>query len=1067
MLKRILLLFSLIVLARYAGAQNFQISGGNSFSAAVCDNQTVYTWGSNVDNDGTTLLYTFGVNSSGVAITTPRRTTGVAITHGNINNTAGGTTVGPLPAIRQIDAGSGSHLLGLSCANQVWGWGNNRSGQLGRNSTSASGEPMPQRVLRGAQAAAVSVNDPNGIFLNNITYVSGGNNSSFAIEAGTGRLLAWGENGDGQLGDGTTTDRTTPVYVTRSAAEGGGQLTNIVQVEAGDQCTYALDANGFVWSWGNNTGNKLGRPGASPQTGAGRVVRSNPLCNGYGCPGDGLLRNITQISGGDTHCLALDATGNVWSFGGDWGEGQLGRGGGSVYQDYASRVVRPGLTSYGTVAADFLGSSTDGRAIYVSAGQASSAVVMANGKVVTFGGRGLFNLGPTNTNSGTITCPGPDGDMIASGTLGDNNTTGCNSTSCSNKATQWSRTPVYVQTGGVDLTGISAVSDGDGWYFAISTTGSAFAWGWNRRGELGVGDYSDRCQAVPFTLPTGCGTFTDPCPKQPRLGADFTSCPVFSTSLNSQVAQEYSSWRFTWEYRPVGSTGAWTTLAGPAANIPTQTANTLGQYRISMSDNRTYVSAFCGPCPVLRDTIVITEVANPYTVSACSDNPASLAQFNVTNPPASQIKWYTNATGGTALNPANTNPTITTAFSNTNTTIPGCTRALFAEDVSSVVGALFPGTTQAQAQTATSCATFTNEWITGPVSRSLMMFQVTRTLTINQASIIAGGNGGGVNATVTIYNNNPTGGPYCGGCTPAANTNGPNTSSIVGTGTLTGLTVTDGQVLQVPMSVILTPGIYWIGGTLTGVQTKYYNCTRPVTNGTKSLWTTQTNDNSGQTILIAQYGLYDNNPGSVGDVFNISFSAGTGYTCGRILVCVSSACTLPVTYVNFSASNNGNYNTVNWVTSSEKNAAYFVIERSSDGLNYAAVGKVNAVGNSSSIQSYEYKDLNPLFGATYYRLLQIDTDGSGVYSEPVYLNNSGKSYLSIAPNPSNGKFSIVGTFSETNYVYEVITTTGQVVATGKFDGAAAQLDLSGLAKGVYIISINSGESTQSTRLVIE
>jgi alpha-tubulin suppressor-like RCC1 family protein len=169
------------------------------------------------------------------------------------------------------------------------------------------------------------VNDPNGIFLNNISYVSGGNNSSFAIEATTGRLLAWGENSDGQLGDGSTVDRLVPVYVQKSAADGGGALTNIIQVEAGDQCSYALDANGYVWSWGNNTGNKLGRPGASPQSTASRVLRSVPLCNGYGCTADGYLRDITQISGGDTHCLALDINGNVWSFGGDWDEGTMGK----------------------------------------------------------------------------------------------------------------------------------------------------------------------------------------------------------------------------------------------------------------------------------------------------------------------------------------------------------------------------------------------------------------------------------------------------------------------------------------------------------------------------------------------------------------------------------------------------------------------------------------------------------------------------------------------------------------------------------------------------------------------
>jgi alpha-tubulin suppressor-like RCC1 family protein len=478
-MKKLILPLILLGIVQCVYAQNFQISGGNNFSAAVCDNQVVYVWGANSSGQ-------LGLDASGNPIAVAYRNTIAAVTQGNVSNVAGGSTIGALPAIKQADAGSGAHILGLSCTNQVWAWGDNAYGQLGRNNTTNSA--VPQRVLRGAQASNVNANDPNGIFLNNIIYVSGGNNFSMAIESGTGRVLTWGENANGQLGDGSTTQRNTPVYVVRSAAEGGGFLTNIIQIEGGDDCAYALDANGYVWSWGDNAGNKLGRTGAGIQSTASRVIKGDPLNSGYSATPTPIqyLNNIVQISGGDTHGLGLDANGNVWSWGGDWGEGQLGRGGGSVYQDDARRVVDVGVTAYATSEAQFLGNGPDGKAIYVSAGQASSAVVLANGRVVTFGGRGLFNSGATNTPSGTITCPSPAGDMIPSGTIGDNNTTACNSTSCNGKATQWTRTPVYVRTtSGTILTGITQISDGDAWYFAITSTGSAYVWGWNRRAWLG------------------------------------------------------------------------------------------------------------------------------------------------------------------------------------------------------------------------------------------------------------------------------------------------------------------------------------------------------------------------------------------------------------------------------------------------------------------------------------------------------------------------------------------------------------------------------------------------------
>lgn len=1058
-MKKLLLTssFLTIVFAQFTLGQNFQISGGNSFSAAVCNNQTVYTWGSNVDNDGSTLLYTFGVDNTGAAVTTARRAAGVAITYGNISNVAGSTTVGLLPAIRQVDAGSGSHVLGLSCANQVWAWGNNKSGQLGRNLVSASGVAMPQRVLRGAQAASVNVNDPNGIFLNNISYVSGGNNSSFAIEALTGRLLAWGENSDGQLGDGSTVDRLVPVYVQKSAADGGGALTNIIQVEAGDQCSYALDANGYVWSWGNNTGNKLGRPGASPQSTASRVLRSVPLCNGYGCAADGYLRDITQISGGDTHCLALDINGNVWSFGGDWGEGQLGRGGGSVYQDYASRVVNPGITAYGNIEANFLGSGVDGKAVYVSAGQASSAVVMSNGKVVTFGGRGLFNAGNTSTNTGNITCPTPGGDMIASGTLGDNNTTGCNSTSCSDKATQWSRTPVYVKVGGVDLTNISAVSDGDGWYFAIAKNGSAYAWGWNRRGELGVGDYNDRCQAVSFTLPTGCGSFDDPCPKQPRLGSDMSKCPVFTQTLDALVAQEYTTWRYTWEYRAIGSTGAWTNLSGPITNAQTYSANQLGQYRISMTDTRASVPALCGPCPVLRDTVIISEIPNPYTVTACADNTASMAKFDVTAPAASTIKWYTNLSGGTALNPSNTNPSITVPFSSTNTTTPGCARALFAEDVSSIAGALMP---------TAPCGVGS---VGGNTNSDVYTFvQVNQTASITNISFVQGTGWGAGTFEVRIYPNGPTAGAWCNDCSPNGNYNGP-----VGTGTLMtpafsfadpGTPTIRNYTFPTAYS-ITTTGSYWIGIKATAGAINPFTCVTPALTASSNLWTTPVTE--ANNVLVGRGAIIGNNSSNRGGVFNIGYQAGASYPCGRILVCVSSSCTLPVSYINITASNKGSYNQIDWATSGEKNADYYVIERSTDGVHFTSVGRVEAVGNSSVINTYSFKDLINPINSGYYRILQVDEDGSGVYSEMIYINSSGLGNWVVVPNPSNGKFSLRGDNSSDTNEFELLSSTGQVVRRGSISSSNQEFDLTDLSKGVYIMVLKSNTDSQSIRIVIE
>jgi alpha-tubulin suppressor-like RCC1 family protein len=1087
------LLFLVMALTSSTGfSQNLQISGGNNFSAAVCDNQEVFVWGANASGQ-------LAIDATDAPIAASYSGVPLGVTRGNIDNTAGGLTYGTLPAISQVDAGSGAHVLGLSCAGQVWAWGDNSQGQLGRNSLTNS--PVPQRVLRGAQAAVVSVNDPNGIFLNNIFYVSGGNNSSFALEKTTGRVLSWGQNASGELGDNSSTQRLTPVYVVKSAADGGGQLTNITQIEGGDDCTYALDASGNVWSWGDNTGNKLGRlPTATAIVPtASRVIQGDPLNNGYSTTPTPTvyLSGVIQISGGDTHCLCLDGNGNVWSFGGDWGSGQLGRGGGSVYQDDARKVAIPGLTTYATATNQFLGNGVDGKAVYVAAGQASSAVVMANGTVVTFGSRGLYNAGATPTASGTsIACPTPAGDMIMSGTLGDGNA-GCNSTVCSGKAsaTQWSETPVYVTVaGGGKLTNITQVSDGDAWYYALSNTGSAYVWGWNRRGELGLGagDYTDRCFAVPFTLPTGC-TFSNPCPKQPVLPANFSSCPIFSAKLDPQVPKLYSSYQYNWQYRPTAGSGTWSDVVGTTSGTLKQTIVTskdsltktvtqLGEWRVLISDNRTTVPFLCGPCPVLKDSITISPIPNPYTFGGCIG--ATSSKYAVTAPATSKIKWYTSYTGGSALNPLDSNTSITVLNSSaTASSACGGNLALYADDIGSTAGTLFPTgsltPTTAQIATAVGCAT--GSWTTTAGTDSYLSFTVAKSVNLSSVSVYFNNTTTNpvsiATGSVNIYNNKPAflwNGTYnvdtynatseVAG-SPVAFTAGPMPAgtSLVKSISLTGIT--------------LAPGTYWISVKGDYNTQPYFNCTPPLVAAYPGNWTTPVWDNTGNTIkaIAAISPAISSGYSSKGSIFDLKFTTGTGYSCGRILVCQSStACPLPVELMAFNANKESNYVQLDWSTATEKNSSYYDVQRSTDGIHFQSIGKVQAAGNSSSIHQYYFKDENASApGVIYYKLVEHDIDGKTTDSDIRSIRNSSANDVTVVPNPSNGNFTVLVEGNDYKTISLLVyNTLGQVVyqASGNSNEGSTyskNIDIQNLAAGVYILHVSSSGQTWTKKIIKE
>src|SRR5687767_14486046 len=107
-MKRFILILGVLLFTSVGYAQNLQISGGNNFSAAVCDNQVVYVWGSNTSGQ-------LGVDKDGNPYAVGQSTTPLAVWYDPVSGT------GMLPPIRQIDAGSGAHILGLDCDQQVWG----------------------------------------------------------------------------------------------------------------------------------------------------------------------------------------------------------------------------------------------------------------------------------------------------------------------------------------------------------------------------------------------------------------------------------------------------------------------------------------------------------------------------------------------------------------------------------------------------------------------------------------------------------------------------------------------------------------------------------------------------------------------------------------------------------------------------------------------------------------------------------------------------------------------------------------------------------------------------------
>jgi alpha-tubulin suppressor-like RCC1 family protein len=299
-------------------ANALALAAGWDHGVAILPNQTLRAWGDNSQGqlgDGTTI----------------GRTTPAA--------------VASLTGVSRIAAGY-VHTLALKTDGTVWAWGRNFYGELGDGTTVQRMTPVQVTGPRGA-----------GVLSGVAAVAANSSEHSVALKT-DGTVWSWGLNSSGQLGDGTTKQRTSPVQA--------GTLTGITAIAAGNATTLALKNDGTVWAWGSNQWGQVGDGTTTDRkdptqvkgtNGAGFLTGVVAIGTGYGtsfavtndgrawswgrnargeaCTGTfteahtpspiSSLNGITSIQGGFFHTALLRNDGTVWTCGDNWG-GTLGTG---------------------------------------------------------------------------------------------------------------------------------------------------------------------------------------------------------------------------------------------------------------------------------------------------------------------------------------------------------------------------------------------------------------------------------------------------------------------------------------------------------------------------------------------------------------------------------------------------------------------------------------------------------------------------------------------------------------------------------------------------------------------
>ena len=159
-----------------------------------------------------------------------------------------------------------------------------------------------------------------------------------------------------------------------------------------------------------------------------------------------------------------------------------------------------------------------------------------------------------------------------------------------------------------------------------------------------------------------------------------------------------------------------------------------------------------------------------------------------------------------------------------------------------------------------------------------------------------------------------------------------------------------------------------------------------------------------------------------------------------------------------------------WITASETNNKYFSVQRSTNGSEFTEIAKVPGAGNSTSMLKYLYKDLNPIPGINYYRLVQYDHDNKTSQSNIVAIRYDSKIHFQLLKNPVSDEVILdIFTETQTDINIEFINNQGQKIYSSQqhlSDGKQlVVVPLNSLSKGTFFIKITYGEGTKWLRMV--
>ena len=169
------------------------------------------------------------------------------------------------------------------------------------------------------------------------------------------------------------------------------------------------------------------------------------------------------------------------------------------------------------------------------------------------------------------------------------------------------------------------------------------------------------------------------------------------------------------------------------------------------------------------------------------------------------------------------------------------------------------------------------------------------------------------------------------------------------------------------------------------------------------------------------------------------------------------------------------YNHITWTTSSEENSSHFVVQGSTSGNVWKTLGMVNAAGTTSEFNRYFFDDRQLVLPVTYYRLIQVDVDGTETISKSIVVQRNLETdnlVSSFFPNPTNDKFyfNYGGKDLNTPLQVSVYNNLGQIVYYSEYakfnKHMSIEVDATYLNNGMYIVKVEQGNKSEVQKISV-